>query len=257
MRTTLLVGNWKMNKTASEAVSFVREMLRTLPMSPTVEMVIAPPFTALQSVATALGPTSRIGLCAQNLHWEQQGAFTGEISGPMLRDLGCTYVIVGHSERRTLFGESDEDIRRKVRAALMNELRPILCVGESLAEREAGRTEAIVTGQVTADLADLTAQEISTVTIAYEPVWAIGTGRAATTEQAVAVHQAIRRCIATTWTQETAEGLRILYGGSVTPQNAESLLVESEIDGALVGGACLKTESFATIALAAQKKRTH
>lgn len=257
MRTTLLVGNWKMNKTASEAVSFVRELLRTLPMSPAVEMVIAPPFTALQAVATALGPTSRIALGAQNLHWEQQGAYTGEISGPMLRDLGCTYVILGHSERRTLFGESDEDIRRKVRAALMNELRPILCVGESLAEREAGRTEAIVTGQLTAGLAALTAQEISTLTIAYEPVWAIGTGRAATTEQAVAVHQAIRRCIATTWTQETAEGLRILYGGSVTPQNAESFLTESEIDGALVGGACLKTESFATIALATQKKRIH
>ncbi len=255
MRTTLIVGNWKMNKTASEAASFVRELLSTLPMSPTVEVVLAPPFTALESVRTALGPSSRMGLGAQNLHWEQQGAFTGEISGPMLRDLGCTYVIVGHSERRTLFGERDGDIHKKVRAALANQLRPILCVGESLGEREAGRTESIVIGQVTAGLADLTSQDLAIVTIAYEPVWAIGTGRAATTEQAVAVHQAIRSCIATGWNKKTAEGLRILYGGSVTPQNAESLLTESDIDGALVGGACLKTESFATITLAAQKKR--
>jgi triosephosphate isomerase len=255
VRTTLIVGNWKMNKTASEAASFVRELLSTLPMSPTVEVVLAPPFTALESVYTALGPSSRIGLGAQNCHWEQQGAFTGEISGPMLRGLGCTYVIVGHSERRTLFGERDGDIHKKVRAALANQLRPILCVGESLGEREAGRTEAIVIGQVTAGLADLTSQDLATVTIAYEPVWAIGTGHAATTEQAVAVHQAIRSCIATCWNKKTAEGLRILYGGSVTPQNAESLLRESDIDGALVGGACLKTESFATIALAAQKNR--
>lgn len=255
MRTTLIVGNWKMNKTASEAASFVRELLSALPMSPTVEVVLAPPFTALESVRTALGPSSRMGLGAQNLHWEQQGAFTGEISGPMLRDLGCTYVIVGHSERRTLFGEHDGDIHKKVRAALANQLRPILCVGESLGEREAGRTETIVIGQVTAGLADLTSQDLANVTIAYEPVWAIGTGRAATTEQAVAVHQAIRSCIATGWNKKTAEGLRILYGGSVTPQNAESLLTELDIDGALVGGACLKTESFATIALAAQKNR--
>jgi triosephosphate isomerase (TIM) len=255
VRTTLIVGNWKMNKTASEAASFVHELVQVIPMSPTVEIVLAPPFTALASVRTALGPTTRIGLGAQNVHWEQQGAFTGEISAPMLRDVGCTYVIIGHSERRTLFGERDEDIRKKVRAALMNELRPILCVGESLAEHEAGRTEAIVTGQVTAALAALTAQELSTLTIAYEPVWAIGTGHAATPEQAVAVHQAIRRCIKAKWNRETAESLRILYGGSVTPQNAEAFLIESEIDGALVGGACLKTESFARIALAAQKKR--
>lgn len=256
MRTTLIVGNWKMNKTASQAVSFVHELAGTLPMSPTVEFVIAPPFTALESVRTALGPSSRIGLGAQNLHWEQQGAFTGEISGPMLRDLGCTYVILGHSERRTLFGERDVDVHKKVRAALANQLRPILCIGESLHEREAGRTDAIVIGQVTAGLAGLTALEVATVTLAYEPVWAIGTGRAATTEQAVAVHRAIRACIAASWNKDTAEGLRILYGGSVTPQNAESLLTAPEIDGALVGGACLKTESFATIALAALKKHT-
>ena len=253
MRTKLIVGNWKMNKTASEAASFVRELIGVLPEKPDVEIVLAPPFTALQSVRTVLG-TSRIGLGAQNLHWEQQGAFTGEISGPMLRDLGCTYVVLGHSERRTLFGERDVEIQKKVRAALMNGLRPILCVGESLDQREAGRTESIVLGQVTAGLAELTIQDMASVVIAYEPVWAIGTGRAATTEQAVDVHRAIRSCISTAWTKDSGNTVRILYGGSVTPQNAESLMREAEIDGALVGGACLKTESFATIALAAQNR---
>ena len=254
MRTTLIVGNWKMNKTASEAARFVRDLATALPHDPMVEFVVAPPFTALESVRTALGPASHIALAAQNLYWEQQGAFTGEISGPMLRDLGCTYVIVGHSERRALFGERDADIQKKVRSALANELRPILCVGESLGERQSGRTEAVVMGQVTAGLADLSGTELGAVTIAYEPVWAIGTGHAATTEQAVTVHRAIRARIADGWSAEAAEHMRILYGGSVTPQNAEPLLSETEIDGALVGGACLKTESFATIALAAKNR---
>lgn len=254
MRTTLIVGNWKMNKTASEAVRFVRELATTLPKDPAVETVLAPPFTALESVRGVLGSASHIALGGQNLHWEQQGAFTGEISGPMLRDLGCTYVIVGHSERRALFGERDADIHKKVRSALASGLRPILCVGESLDQRQSGRTETVVTGQVAAGLAELSNQELANVIIAYEPVWAIGTGHAATTEQAVAVHRAIRASIADTWNTETAGRMRILYGGSVTPQNAESLLSESDIDGALVGGACLKTESFATIALAAKNR---
>jgi triosephosphate isomerase len=175
----------------------------------------------------------------------------------MLRDVGCTYVIVGHSERRTLFGEQDGDIHKKIRSALANGLRPILCVGESLDERELNRTDAVVTGQVAAGLAELTAEQLKPVTIAYEPVWAIGTGRAATTEQAVAVHRAIRASIASGWSMEAANRMRILYGGSVTPQNAPSLLRESEIDGALVGGACLKTESFATIVLAAKNRPVH
>jgi triosephosphate isomerase len=246
-----------MNKTASEASSFVRELLKTLTISPNADIVLVPPFTALESVRTVLGPSSRIGLGAQNLHWEREGAFTGEISGRMLRDLGCSYVIIGHSERRTLFGEQDGDIQKKVRGALTNGLRPILCIGESLAERETGHTEAIVTGQLTAGLAGLTAHDLAAVIIAYEPVWAIGTGRAATTEQAVAVHQVIRSCVARNWNKDTASGMRILYGGSVTPLNAGSLLAAEAIDGALVGGACLKTESFATIVLAAQKKCTH
>ena len=257
MRTTLIVGNWKMNKTASEAVRFVRELVSALPSDRAVEIVLAPPFTALESIRTVLGSASHLTLGAQNMHWEQQGAFTGEIAGPMLRDLGCTYVILGHSERRTLFGERDDDIHKKVRSALANGLRPILCVGESLDQRQSGRTEAVVTGQVVAGLAQLSVQELDTVTIAYEPVWAIGTGHAATTEQAVAVHRAIRGCIASGWNRATAERMRVLYGGSVTAQNAEALLKESDIDGALVGGACLKTESFATIALAAKNRPIH
>ena len=256
VRTTLIVGNWKMNKTASEAAVFVAELSRAIPNNPAVEIVIAPPFTALASVGTALGPASNLALGAQNLYWEQQGAFTGEISGAMLRDLGCTHVLVGHSERRTLFGEQDGDIHKKVRSALLNGLRPILCVGESLDQRTAGQTESLVTGQLAAALTDLTSNDLERVTIAYEPVWAIGTGHAATTEQAAKVHRTIRAHIAAGWNQETAARMRILYGGSVTPQNAESLLSESEIDGALVGGACLKTESFATIALAALNRRS-
>lgn len=243
-----------MNKTASEAVRFVRELAGALPKDPGVEIVLAPPFTALEPVRIALGSANHLLLGAQNLHWEPQGAFTGEISGPMLRDVGCTYVIVGHSERRTLFGERDGDIHKKVRSALANGLRPILCVGESLDERQSNRTDAVVTGQVSAGLGELRAAELNTVTIAYEPVWAIGTGHAATTDQAVAVHRAIRAFIATGWSPEAANRMRILYGGSVTPQNASSLLRESEIDGALVGGACLKTESFATIVLAAKNR---
>src|SRR5690349_16737063 len=216
-----------MNKTASEAARFVRELTSALPRDPAVEIVLVPPFTALESVRAALGSASHLGLGGQNMHWESQGAFTGEISGPMLRDVGCTYVIVGHSERRTLFGEQDGDIHKKIRSALANGLRPILCVGESLDERELNRTDAVVTGQVAAGLAELTAEQLKPVTIAYEPVWAIGTGRAATTEQAVAVHRAIRASIASGWSMEAANRMRILYGGSVTPQNAPSLLRES------------------------------
>ena len=246
-----------MNKTASEAAAFVRDLMGMLPSSPKSDIVLAPPFTALESVRTALGASSKIELGAQNLHWESHGAFTGEVSGPMLRDVGCTYAIVGHSERRTLFGERDGDIHKKVRAALAHGLRPILCVGESLKERETDRTDAIVTEQLSAALADLTAKELSRVTIAYEPVWAIGTGRAATTDQAVAVHHSIRASVAKDWGQDTAAMMRILYGGSVTPQNAESLLSAEEIDGALVGGACLKSDFFARIVGAAENKSLH
>ncbi|MEY4705880.1 MAG: Triosephosphate isomerase [Nitrospirota bacterium] len=255
MRKLLIVGNWKMNKTTAEAATFVRELRERLPESPNADVVLAPPFTALESTRTALGPSCWIGLGAQNLHWEPQGAFTGEVSAPMLRDLGCRYVIVGHSERRTLFGERDEDIHKKVRAALMHGLAPILCVGESLAERGASKTESIVTTQLTNSLMGLTSQDLAMVTIAYEPVWAIGTGQAATTEQAVTVHRSIRLFVETGWNSETASAIRVLYGGSVTPQNIGALLASDTIDGALVGGACLNLDSFATIVRIAQTQR--
>ena len=256
MRKPLIVGNWKMNKTASEAADFIRELLTRLPaVALNADVVLAPPFTSLETARKALGPSSWISLGAQNVHWETQGAFTGEISAPMLRDLGCRYVIVGHSERRALFGERDETIQKKVRAALTQGLFPILCVGESLAEREAGQTESVVTTQLTGSLAGFTAQDLATVTIAYEPVWAIGTGRAATTEQAVAVHRSIRTLVATSWGDATASAIRILYGGSVTPQNIAALLASDTIDGALVGGACLNPDSFATIVSIAQTQR--
>jgi triosephosphate isomerase len=174
----------------------------------------------------------------------------------MLRDLGCRYVLVGHSERRSLFGERDDEVHKKIRAALTHELRPILCVGESLAERETGQTESVVTTQLKRALVDRCEQELSRIAIAYEPIWAIGTGRAATVEQAAAVHRSIRGFISTGWNKEVALTMRVLYGGSVTPQNIDSLLATDDIDGALVGGACLDPDSFATIALAGHKKRS-
>jgi len=245
-----------MNKTSSEASAFVPQLLDRLPRPLNCELVLAPPFTALESVRTALGPSSEIGLAAQNLHWESHGPFTGEVSGPMLRDLGCRYVLVGHSERRSLFGERDDEVHKKIRAALTHELRPILCVGESLAERETGQTESVVTTQLKRALVDRCEQELSRIAIAYEPIWAIGTGRAATVEQAAAVHRSIRGFISTGWNKEVALTMRVLYGGSVTPQNIDSLLATDDIDGALVGGACLDPDSFATIALAGHKKRS-
>ncbi|MDP3091560.1 MAG: triose-phosphate isomerase [Nitrospira sp.] len=257
MRIPLIAGNWKMNKTASEAATFVRELVqRKLPAS-AVEIVIAPPFTALDSVRQTLGSGSSIGLAGQNLHWEDHGAYTGEVSAPMLKDLGCRYVILGHSERRALFGEGDDVIRKKLAAAFRHGLKPILCVGESLDQREAGRTTEIITGQLKESLAGFEAAQLATLTIAYEPVWAIGTGKAASPEQAIPVHQTIRQLLQQEWSSAIAEGTRVLYGGSVTPQNVSDFLASEEIDGALVGGACLKVESFASIATLAQKRSGH
>lgn len=245
-----------MNKTSSEASAFVPQLLGRLPRPLNCELVLAPPFTALESVRTALGPSSEIGLAAQNLHWESHGPFTGEVAGPMLRDLGCRYVIVGHSERRSLFGERDDEVQKKIRAALTHDLHPILCVGESLTERETGQTESVVTTQLKRALADRSEQELSRIAIAYEPIWAIGTGRAATVEQAAAVHRSIRGFIETGWNKDVASTMRVLYGGSVTPQNIDSLLATDDIDGVLVGGACLDPDSFARIALAGHKKHS-
>lgn len=251
VRTFLIIGNWKMNKTASEAATFVRELSTKLPVSPSVELVVAPPFTALESVRIALGPSSPVQLGAQNLFHEDHGAYTGEVSGPMLKDLGCRYVILGHSERRTLFGEQDEGIHKKIRAALTHGLKPILCIGESLAQRESGKTDAVLNRQLQGSLTGLTPEAMAAIAIAYEPVWAIGTGKAATPEQAVAVHRGIRKWLAGAWSPTLAKATRILYGGSVTPQNIRSFLESDQIDGALIGGACLQIESFVTIAAVA------
>jgi triosephosphate isomerase len=244
-----------MNKTASEAAVFVRALLSRLPSASAVDVVLAPPFTALETVHTVLGPASPIGLAAQDLFWEDAGAYTGEISGPMLRDLGCGYVIVGHSERRTIFAEPDAHVRKKTRAALKHGLSPIVCIGESLAQRESGSTDRIVTAQLDGSLNGLTTEEVATVIIAYEPIWAIGTGKAATVEQAVAVHRVIRRWLETEWSAPVANRTRILYGGSTTPKNIEGLLASDQIDGALVGGACLELDSFASMLASAQGVR--
>lgn len=257
MRTLLIVGNWKMNKTASEAATFVGELSQHLPVISTgVELVVAPPFTALESVRRVLGSRSPIQLGAQNMFWEDYGAYTGEVSAPMLKDLGCRYVILGHSERRTLFGEQSDSIRKKIRAALKHGLRPILCIGESLAQRDNGSTDDVLTQQLHETLSGFTGEALAGVTIAYEPIWAIGTGKSATTEQAVAAHRTIRRVLAATASPAIADCTRILYGGSVTPQNIESLLASDQVDGALIGGACLHVESFVTIATVASTARS-
>ena len=245
-----------MNKTASEASVFVREFMRQCPPNPRIEIGLAPPFTALQSVREALGPNAPYQLGAQDMFWEDKGAFTGEVSGPMLRDLGCRFVIIGHSERRQYFGEQDEWTNKKVAAALRHDLRAILCVGETLAEREGGLTDGVVTRQLMNGLAGLDTAHVSRVALAYEPVWAIGTGRAATPEQAVSVHRMLRRAVREQWNEKNADALIILYGGSVTPQNIGSFLSWEDIDGALVGGACLDPTSFATLAKITLTTRT-
>ena len=244
MRKRLVVGNWKMHKTASEARDFVRRFADLASPSPAVDIVLAPPFTALQAVAE-ISPGTLFTLGAQNLFWEDKGAFTGEISAPMLVDLGCRYVILGHSERRSLFGERDEGINKKVLAALRHGLRPILCVGESLADRDGGRTESVVTRQLQAGLTGVSAEHAPSIVIAYEPVWAIGTGRAASPPQAKEVHSTLGELLRQHWGK--GADVRILYGGSVTPENAGAFFAEPEVDGALVGGACLDPTSFATI----------
>lgn len=236
-----------MNKTASQGEALVRELARLVASPPPADIVVAPPYTALDAVRRALPSDGRFLLGAQNLHPEDQGAFTGEISGPMLVDLGCRFVIIGHSERRQYCGETDDLINRKMQAALRHGLWPILCVGESLSQREGGQTADVVTTQLRGGLASLSQDALRTVTVAYEPVWAIGTGHAATVQQAEAVHATIRTFIGKTWAAEAAERTRILYGGSVTAANAAQLFQSSQIDGALVGGACLDPQSFAKI----------
>jgi triosephosphate isomerase len=241
----VIAGNWKMNKTIAEAVDFAARLRDRLESLPDREVIIAPPFTALKSVADILRG-SRIGLAAQTLHEAEKGAYTGEVSAGMLRDAGCSCVLIGHSERRTLFGEGNEAVNRKLRAALAGGLKPIFCVGETLQERESEKTRAVIERQLKEGLNNLSADDIGRCLIAYEPVWAIGTGKTASPAQAQEVHRFIREWIAAGY-GNTADGLAILYGGSVTPRNISELMAEPDINGALVGGASLEVSSFVQI----------
>ncbi|MEP7072150.1 MAG: triose-phosphate isomerase [Verrucomicrobiota bacterium] len=247
MRKKIVAANWKMNMVRAEAAAFVKDLLLELGDSLEVEVVIVPPFTALSEVATSLEKTQSIKLGAQNMYWEKSGAFTGEISATMLRDLYVRYVVLGHSERRQLFGETDEMVNRKARAAHEAALRPIVCVGETLEQREQGRVEEILGNQLRGSLDQLDSKSLQETVVAYEPVWAIGTGRNATAAQAQEAHAYIRRILAELSDQATAERIRIQYGGSVKPSNARELMSQPDIDGALVGGASLEARSFAEI----------
>ncbi|MBN1946258.1 MAG: triose-phosphate isomerase [Bradymonadales bacterium] len=250
MRRPIIAGNWKMFTTPAQAFVLVDQLCAGLPDPPAADVVVAPPFTHLAQLAERLAGHP-IALAAQNLHWEESGPFTGEISAPMLRAVGCRYVIVGHSERRQHFLETDQTVNRKIRAALHADLTPILCFGESLEEREAGQTMTRVAQQLEGGLEGLTASEVERLVLAYEPIWAIGTGKTATEEQAQEVHAFIRAYLTQHYSPELAGTVRIQYGGSVKPQNAAQLLAQPDIDGCLVGGASLSAESFLAIIQAA------
>lgn len=248
-RTPFVAGNWKMHLDIAEGVALVRELRASLDGVKGVRVAVAPPFTAVHAVAQALAG-SAIEVAGQDVHWETQGAFTGEVSAGMLRDAGASCVIIGHSERRQFFGETDETVGRRTRAALAAGLTPIVCVGESLADREAERTLQVVGTQVKDGLRGLSADELAKLVIAYEPVWAIGTGRTATAAQAQEVHAAIRGMLRDIG-GDVADSVPLQYGGSVKPDNAAELLSQPDVDGALVGGASLKASSFAAIVRAA------
>jgi triosephosphate isomerase len=246
MRIPFIAGNWKMFKTAHEAVVFVKELRLLVKDVSGVDIIVAPAFVAVQPVAEALR-SSNIAVAAQNLHWEREGAFTGEVSAPMIKDAGAEYVIVGHSERRRLFGETDATVNRKIGAAIAASVTPIVCVGETLEEREAGKTEKVVGLQLDEVLATLSPEEAARIVLAYEPVWAIGTGKSATSQQAQDVHAFLRaRLVA-----KGAADVALLYGGSVKPENAEELFRQPDIDGGLIGGASLKDQDFLAICKAA------
>jgi triosephosphate isomerase len=250
MRKPIVVGNWKMYTTAASAVALASEVVKNLGAEDRVTVGVCPPFPYLSEVSKVL-QGSRVFLGGQNLYPEKEGAFTGEVSSAMLLDLGCRYVILGHSERRHKLGESDDFISQKVRFALNSSLQAILCIGETLEEREANQTEAVLERQLKSGLADLTSQASRALVIAYEPVWAIGTGRNATPEQAQEAHAFIRQRISQLVGEELATRIPIQYGGSVKPENARSLMSQPDVDGALVGGASLKAEQFLEIARSA------
>jgi triosephosphate isomerase len=246
MRQPLIAGNWKMYKKLSEAKALVQELKKTIGGETEVEVAVCPTFTALSTVSQALEGTS-IRLGAQDLFWEKEGAFTGEISPEMLVDVGCRYVVIGHSERREYFGETDETVNKKTLAAFAAGLAPIVCVGESLEQRKAGQTEALVKSQIQAGVVGLKPENIAELVIAYEPIWAIGTGLSSDGTDANRVIGVIRATLAQMYGQAAAEQIRILYGGSVKPSNIKEFMEESEIDGALVGGASLDASSFTKI----------
>ncbi|WP_304130916.1 triose-phosphate isomerase [Ignavibacterium album] len=251
MRKKIIAGNWKMNNDLQQSIFLIEELKTKLQnKSLNSDVIICPPFTSL-SEAKKLIEGSVIKLGAQNMFYEDSGAYTGEISASMLKSVGCEYVILGHSERRTIFGEKDEMINKKIRKALSQKLKPIFCVGETLEEREKDITEKVIKKQIEKGLIDVTPDEILDVIIAYEPVWAIGTGRTATPQQAQEVHHFIRKLLANMYSKDFANLITIQYGGSVKPENAKELLSQKDIDGALVGGACLKADSFIGIIEAA------
>ena len=249
-RKPVMAGNWKSNLDHLEAIQLVQQLAYHLEPQDydAVDIVVVPPFTALRSIQTLIeGDRLPIALGAQNVHWEASGAYTGEVSPPMLARLKVRFVICGHSERRTLFGETDEVVNRKVRAVLAHDMTPILCVGESEEQRTAGEAEEVVSGQVRACLADVTAEQVADLIIAYEPIWAIGTGRTATNDDAQSMCAQVRGVVRDLYDASVADAVRIQYGGSVKPGNVRDLMAQADIDGALVGGASLDAEDFAVI----------
>ncbi|MGB2705908.1 MAG: triose-phosphate isomerase [Candidatus Omnitrophota bacterium] len=246
MRKPIIAGNWKMHKTTEESIALSNAIKRDLFNIDNVEIVLCPPFTSLTDIKDVTNDTN-ISLGSQNVFWEEEGAFTGEVSPKMLKAVGCKYVIIGHSERRAYFGETNETVNKKVKSALKAGLFPIMCVGEKLEEREAGKTFDVVRDHVEGGLLNVGEKEILNMVIAYEPVWAIGTGKNATPDEAEEVHKFIRELLAKKYEKKISEEIRIQYGGSVKPANIESLIKEKDIDGALVGGASLKADSFVDI----------
>ena len=243
MRTPFIAGNWKMYKTVADAVKYVKEFRGLVKDISDVEIVLAPAFTALHAAAEA-ARNSNVVIAAQDLHWEREGAFTGAISAPMIREAGAEYVLVGHSERRTLFGETDATVNRKATAAFASGLTPIVCIGETLDQRERGETFAVLDRQITQGLDGLTTEQMALLVVAYEPVWAIGTGRNATPAQAAEAHGHIRQRLRQWFGGEAAEQCHVIYGGSVKPENIRDLITQSDVDGALVGGASLDVRGF-------------
>lgn len=246
MRIPFIAGNWKMNNGLRETEALLKDLKQVLSDVSGVDVAVCPPFPFLKTASEIL-EGSDISVGAQNMCWEEKGAYTGEVAVQMLQDIGCKFVILGHSERRKYFNEKDELINKKLKLALSSDLNPIVCVGETLEDREAGRTEAVVEKQICGCFNGLIESEMKKVTVAYEPIWAIGTGKTATPDQAQQVHRLIRKWIEDNFSREVAEVIRIQYGGSVKPENAEQLLFLEDIDGALVGGASLKAESFEAI----------